>query len=175
MLLLLALLFPPVRGHTRSKVTDARNDISQINAAVKAYHTEYGKYPVVRDATLSEGLKGNVELMQCVIGTDAFRIPQQISFFEGMQAKRTSGWFKPAVYGGGFHPKSGDYLDPWGRPYQIVLGTDYDGVIPNPYLDEPEQQIRSGVIVWSLGKDGIFGRSADQDKHTRPDDVVSWR
>ena len=151
------------------------NDSMMIVAAVKAYQTEYGKYPDVPKASLVGGQRSNRDLMHCLIGADDLRNPRRIVFLDRMEAKPISGWFEPKTYGAGFHPTSGDYLDPWGLPYHILLDSDYDGTIPNPYGDEPEQQIRSGVIVWSLGKDRVFGRRADHDKSSRPDDVVSWR
>lgn len=174
LLLVAVFLFPPVRGHSISKHQQSKSDLIHITTAVKAYEAEYGKYPHMSEVTLASGLKGNRELMRCLTGTDTLRNPRRILFFEGRAAERISGWFK-RVNGGGFDPASGDYLDPWGRSYQVQLDRDYDYKIPNTYIDEPDKQIQSGVIVWSVGKDGVFGRRVDQDKHTRPDDVVSWR
>ena len=173
---LAAFLFPALSAvNPTSNQSRAQLDMSQIVAAVKAFYTEYGHYPQVEEAGVVSGLRGNRELMRCLTGSDTLRNPLRILFFEGRPARKVSRWFKPETYGGGFDSASGDYLDPWGQPYQVLVAVNYNGPITNPYIDDPDKQVRFGVIVWSVGKDGVFGRRADQDTKTRPDDVVSWR
>lgn len=59
---------------------------------------------------------------------------------------------------------NGDFLDPWGRPYQVVLDTDLDGrvVIDRSAWGAIEG---TGVVIWSVGPDGISGTA---------DDILSW-
>src|SRR5437764_10672512 len=46
-IILAGLLFPAFRGvQEQARRTQAKNDLTQIVAAVNAYYTEYGKYPI---------------------------------------------------------------------------------------------------------------------------------
>ena len=81
------------------KKAQARNDVSQIASAVKAYVLEYGRLPE-KDT-----------LMATLTGTN----PKKIVFFEA----------KNAVKGkGGLQGKN--MMDPWGEAYKITLDEDYD-------------------------------------------------
>ena len=60
--------------------------------------------------------------------------------------------------------EQGEFLDPWGQPYQIVLDTDLEYIVRFPRsiyrpLDE------TSVAAWSYGPD----RKPDS-----PDDILSW-
>ena len=54
--ILMSLLFPALNGGKEAaRRAQAKQDIAGIIAAVKAYHTEYGKYPPMQvDAMLRE-------------------------------------------------------------------------------------------------------------------------
>src|SRR5438046_4854319 len=53
--LLMGLLFPAYRAvQNQARQTQAKNDLTQIVAAVNAFYTEYGKYPLVTaDTTIT--------------------------------------------------------------------------------------------------------------------------
>ncbi len=59
---------------------------------------------------------------------------------------------------------SGELLDPWGTPYQIVMDTDYSSLCD---VDNSAYSggIGEGVIVWSCGPDRISDTA---------DDILSW-
>ncbi len=60
--------------------------------------------------------------------------------------------------------QQGNFLDPWGQPYQIVLDTDLDNscdISGSIY----GRRIGEGMAVWSCGPD----RESDT-----VDDVLSW-
>src|SRR5436190_8636155 len=56
-IILAGLLFPAFRGvQEQARRTQAKNDLTQIVAAVNAFYTEYGKYPLVTaDTTYGPG------------------------------------------------------------------------------------------------------------------------
>jgi prepilin-type N-terminal cleavage/methylation domain-containing protein len=57
--ILMALLFPAFKGvQNQAKRTSARNDVTQIVAAISAFYTEYGQYPVtiIRSTSPMTGL-----------------------------------------------------------------------------------------------------------------------
>ncbi len=84
-----------------SRKAQARNDVAQVAAAVKAYQLEYGRLPE----------EGNV------IGELTGDNSKKIVFIELKAAK-------------GAPPKGGisgnKLLDPWGQEYQIILDDNYD-------------------------------------------------
>ena len=55
-IILAGLLFPAFRGvQEQARRTQAKNDLTQIVAAVNAFYTEYGKYPAATDdATITD-------------------------------------------------------------------------------------------------------------------------
>lgn len=60
--------------------------------------------------------------------------------------------------------KQGDLVDPWGRPYQIVLDADDNNVCDMPGTSLAPA-IGVPVAIWSHGPDGKAGT---------PDDIISW-
>jgi hypothetical protein len=76
---------------------------------------------------------------------------------------------------------AGQYFDPWGKPYLIRIDTDYDNQVANPYAQNAGSAplLRSGVIAWSFGKDGLSQSTAatpvDKNAGTNKDDVISWQ
>jgi len=84
-----------------SRKAQARNDVTQVAAAVKAYQLEYGRMP--EDGNVIAQLTGEN--------------PKDIVFLELKAAK-------------GSPPKGGisdgQLLDPWGQEYTIMLDDDYD-------------------------------------------------
>jgi prepilin-type N-terminal cleavage/methylation domain-containing protein len=87
-----------------SKKAQARNDVQQVAAAVKAYLLEYGRLP--EESNVIEQLTGENS--------------KEIVFFEAKAAKGSP----PA---GGI--SGGKLYDPWGEEYEIELDDDYDNKI----------------------------------------------
>jgi len=143
--ILAGLAFPAFQGAIESgRKADARNDVAQIAAAIKAYQLEYGRLPA----------SGNV--IKELTGENT----REIVFLE---AKRPKG--KPLR--NGVEPGSNDYLDSWGRPYLIQLddgsGDDTKGY-DNRITDDigfGKQEYLTTVIVKSLGKEGEDGEPKD--------------
>lgn len=75
-------------------------------------------------------------------------------------------WEPPSWRDGGVGVnESGDLLDPWGTPFQIVVDADLNGVCEVPRTLYGEG-IESGILVWSCGPDG---------KSDTKDDILSWQ
>lgn len=143
--ILAGLAFPAMQGALDSgRKADARNDVAQIAAAVKAYQLEYGRLPaannVIRELT-GENNRGIVFL----------------------EAKRPKG--NPPR--NGVAEGSNDYLDSWGRPYIIQLD-DGSGDDDNAYDNRitadvglGEQEYLTTVLIKSFGKEGEGGPAKD--------------
>jgi prepilin-type N-terminal cleavage/methylation domain-containing protein len=82
-----------------SKRAQARNDVNQIAAAVKAYQLEFGRLP--EDGSVIAALTGDNS--------------KKIVFLEAKNAKNGKGGLD-----------GGSMKDPWGATYDIRLDTDYD-------------------------------------------------
>ena len=143
-------------------------DSNGLATALKSYLIEYGKWPSYAGDGLFLDETRNAQLMRTLCAKDEANNPRKIVFFEGKPARGSS-----RAYYEGIDPETGACLDPWGNPYRIAIDADYDNVIANPYSDE--SPITTGVIVWSLGKDGKQGSPANPHTFKGSDDVTSWQ
>lgn len=198
---LMGLLFPAIGIiKEQARKVQAKNDVTNIVAAVKQYYTEYGKYPPVVDPPVPGGaddIVGDSVALATVVNNNAlfntlrsipegvntnYKFnPRRIVFFEGKGAADAN---SPRA---GFADKStnpadkGNYFDPWGKQYNIVIDSDYDNVlkIDAQYSDFVEPNApRVGVGAFSLGKDNKLGTEDDKTykKGSTPsDDVISWQ
>jgi type II secretory pathway pseudopilin PulG len=113
-----------VQGALNSgKKAQARNDVQQIAAAIRAYQLEYGRLP----SSVTSPSDGNEdflakdrskEVIAVLTGDNPDNLnPQQRVFLE---AKTTTG------RKGGVDPTDKTFYDPWGEPYMIKLDTSYN-------------------------------------------------
>jgi len=188
----------------RARRTQAKNDVIQIATAVNAFYTEYGRYPVVStittDAfygTLPTGvpLPGgctnagtNNVLLNVLrnITTDPNAValnPRQIVFLSPGGAKNTT---PPR---GGIATADNCYYDPWGSQYAVLIDSNYDNTLTNPYSDTDGSAgttpLRFGVVAYSYGKNGRPGGGAAVSSSFTPEsgtagtfkgssDILSW-
>jgi hypothetical protein len=106
--------------------------------------------------------------------------PRKIRFLEAQDAKNLG---KEAKERTGIGSK-GQYLDPWGGAdgyYRLVIDADYNNLVANPYSANagtkgtpPDGGLSTGVIAWSLGRDGVGGKD-DKNAGTAKDDVITWQ
>jgi prepilin-type N-terminal cleavage/methylation domain-containing protein len=186
----------------RARRTQAKNDVIQIATAVNAFYTEYGRYPVTvtdptKDAFFGAGATpagstayppGNVVLLNVLrnITTDSNAValnPRQIVFL-------SPGGAKPTVPPrGGIATTDNCYYDPWGSQYAILIDTNYDNTLTNPYSDADgsagTNPLRFGAVVYSFGKNGALGGGAAANSSFSPEsgvagqfkgssDILSW-
>jgi prepilin-type N-terminal cleavage/methylation domain-containing protein len=178
-LILMGLLFPAFQGvQNQAKVTQAKNDLTQIVTAVNAYYTEYGKYPITGTSDTTFGPGGapttNETLLNPLRALEPTPTlnPKQIVFIAPPDVKDKS---NPRSGIGTDTGSLGQYFDPWGKNYAIKIDGDYDNQIPNPYTSNAgSSALRIGVIAWTLGKDGLGG-SGDKKAGDSDDDVISWQ
>jgi prepilin-type N-terminal cleavage/methylation domain-containing protein len=208
--ILIGLLFPAFRAvQNQARQAQAKNDLTQIVNAVTAFYTEYGKYPVpngnpcpaiTSDTTYGPtGGASNSDLFyslraissgcnSLVNGVPAVN-PRQIVFisppFVKNPASPRSGIATQAVTGSCSQQTAaiGDFVDPWGTPYNVEIDGDYNNQITtNPYGNNNgagPQPLTTGVIAWSLGLDGVLGTKTaactGNNIYTNSDDVISWQ
>jgi hypothetical protein len=79
----------------------------------------------------------------------------------------------------------GDFVDPWGTPYNVGINGDYTNTVPNPYGAQNtggagSDPVPLGVIGWSRGRDQRLGTNGDNvyknpTTGAQSDDVISWQ
>lgn len=135
--------------------------------AVKAFYTEYGRYPLaskaVRDFTFADD---NADLMDILRGVSKpaalAENPRKIVFIEIPGAENNRSGLLD----------DGTFVDPWGFPYRIRIDADYDSRVKNPSpKPKTDPFITTGVIAWSWGKDGKRGESGERQNG----DIFSWQ
>jgi hypothetical protein len=145
-------------------VRRARVGLFALIGAVRAYNAEYSAWPTLRSSSFTDTRFGlavrNREVMnvlRAVAGAGNRRNNlnrNSIVFLDPPPCR-------PGHFG---LDASGEFVDPWGMPYQLVLDTNLSG------LCDAEESVYgrglgAGVIAWSCGPD----RRSDT-----PDDLLSW-
>lgn len=158
--ILASLAFPAVQGALESgKKAQARNDVQQLVAAVKAYQLEYGRLPtttVSSDNQNEQWVGENRQIMQVLIASNTDLNPRKIVFFEPKTTKTTKGGLA----------SDGNLYDPWGTMYALKLDTGYDNKV-SYYGDTPF----ATVIAISFGKNG----TQEDPSAKGSDDIVSYK
>ena len=172
--ILVGLAFPVFQGVLeRAKKLQAKNDLTQIVTAVNAFYTEYGRYPLVTDDT---PIANNSDLLYTLRGVaNGANVGNAVN-------TRQIVFISPAEDTSQTNPKgkigsTGQFYDPWGQPYKIVIDGNYDNQITNPYTADTGAgpgTLRQGVLAWSYGKDTKLGNNGD-GKYKNSDDVISWQ
>lgn len=182
--ILMGILFPTIGSAIESaKKTQAKNDCLQIVNAVKAYYTEYGKYPDINTSGIITSSSDNKRLMDILRAKETsnpLQNPRKIVFLEVTDAKN----FGIAAKERAGMAKTGEYLDPWGGTrnfYYLSYDADYDNALANPYSANagtpgtpPSGGLSVGVIAWSVGRDAKGG-TGDKNGTDSKDDVISWQ
>lgn len=180
--ILMGLAFPVFQGvQNQTRKTQAKNDLMQIVTAINAYYTEYGKYPLTPPTPADKtygATATNEQLFNELRFVAATDNPRGIVFLSPPDAKDVN---SPRAGISSAPASSGQYFDPWGKPYLIRIDTDYDNQVSNPYSQNAGSVplLRSGVIAWSFGKDALSQSTsttpADKNAGTNKDDVISWQ
>jgi prepilin-type N-terminal cleavage/methylation domain-containing protein len=140
----------------QAKNAQARNDCAGLSTAIKAFYSDYSRYPTARreDVTVepSSTAPGNSEVIGALTATDATLNPRQVMYYENKTAKKSK---TGAGYTGGL--AEGSLFDPWGKTYGVLMDGDFDGKLQyngaTLNLPEDAKSISGGVGVFSLGND----------------------
>jgi prepilin-type N-terminal cleavage/methylation domain-containing protein len=133
--ILAGLAFPAVQGAMGSaKKAQARNEVNQLAAAVKAFHLEYGRLP---GSGTVDG-PAPADFITTLTSSNS-QNPRGIVFFEPKIAKGQKN---------GLGTDGKTYYDPWGSAYSITLDYDYNNKIKNTNSNQTNFTI---VIVTSAG------------------------
>ena len=189
----------------------------QIIGAINSFETDYGMYPVPTAAQANLAPNTDLAFPPTASNAPLFTVlratepagttmvnTKAVVYFQGQDAKGTTypknGFVPSAAALNGNTPKSnsnnttsvltltsGDYVDSWGNRYGIVMDTNYNNVVANPYaagapgndtatVTDSTLVLHFGVAVWTYGTDGYSGsKAAPVAAGNYYDDVVSWQ
>ena len=148
--ILAGLAFPAVQGALNSsKKAQARNDVAQLAAAVKAFQLEYGRLPnTIANGDTTPTAK---DVVSALTSSNSPLNPRGIAFIEANAYRK----------GKGGTNSSGAYLDPWGSEYRISLDTDYNNRMGPTNVGAGNQTYMTTVIVQSAGPDTNWTELSD--------------
>jgi prepilin-type N-terminal cleavage/methylation domain-containing protein len=211
---LIGLLLPalnPVK--IAAKKAAAASDIKQFTGAVKAFYTDYGVYPIdpaIEAATPKDveyGAPGSSYHNQEIVnvlradtvttdtlstsGSSPLSVNARNVMYLDIPFVKDSANPRSGLGTGretnGITTKSGEWYDPFGKPYIIAIDGNYDGYVqPNPgvltqYKDinyatvNGQNAVQGGVIAGSFGSDQIQGSPANPAHYIGSDDILSWQ
>jgi len=195
--ILMGLLFPAMNSaKDQANKQKARAACMGILTAVKAYNTEYNKYPfplagtlpttpadvIAGDTAVGGATGGNENLFNILraraIGTNANHAlnPRRIPFFEGKDASSATAPKDGFVTTG---TSAGAFFDPCGAQYCVAIDLNYDNQLNTlPYTDFKTATTfpQTDTGAYSLGKDGKLGVNGKfKDGSTNSDDIISWQ
>ena len=147
--ILAGLAFPAVQGALNSsKKAQARNDVAQLAAAIKAFQLEYGRLPSTI-ANNDTAAATNATVVSALTSSNSLN-PRGIAFIEANAYRK----------GKGGTNSSGAYLDPWGSAYAFALDTDYNNRLTAD-VGAGSQSYMTTVIVQSAGPDTNISVTTD--------------
>lgn len=166
---LAGLAFPAVSNALgQGKKTQARNDVQQIVAAIKAYQAEYNRLPSEtssndNSAEQNLGDEEFAKVMQALVGKDTTLNPRGIVFIEPKVTRNKKG---------GMDSESYIYYDPWGKSYVVKLDTSYDSKI-NYYNPggSGEPNVYGSAVAVSAGPNGKL----EDPYASGTDDITSFK
>ena len=139
----------PLVNRTGSIGHAAHREVMNLVDAIKQYELEYSKFPLSEGEGLDfVNLTTDAATMRVLLGNDEVLNPRGSRYYEGKAAK---GGKNGLDYGDG--SEDPDLLDPWGRPYHILIDSNNDGDVTTPDGIE----IQMSVIAYSLGTEGVLG------------------
>jgi len=199
--ILIGLLFPAFKAvQNQARQTQAKNDLTQIVTAVNAFYTDYGKYPTSQTTDYTYGPAAgthNNALFNELQGCPTTGTPPATCSANSTLNTRQIVFISPPAVKNPTNPRSGiatqtagsvsqgDFVDTWGKPYNVALDAGYDNQLTNPYTANTgagPSPLNIGVIAWSFGLDGVQGATVSGSACTPggagfncADDVISWQ
>lgn len=165
-LIVASLVFPGWRAwRQRERLVEARTDLLDLLEAGQRYYVEYGHWPGAGSGEPGDTRYGrrvsNAELINVLQAVEGpgnpghSLNPDRVVFLEA----QPKGPDRSGI------TARGEFIDPWGSPYQVVVDSDLNNVC------EVENSVYGrlageGLVAWSCGPDGV--------SDTR-DDILSWK
>jgi prepilin-type N-terminal cleavage/methylation domain-containing protein len=156
---LMAIILPIVgKVKIAAKRAKAQQEIKSVELGIKAYQSEYGKFPLQDSMTEHAYTADYIDLMNTLAGVNTNANPRRIAFIELPQASMINNMF----------------VDPWQKPYQVVADWSMDNIVTLAASNNYTPAALTGrvVAVWSFGPDGKGGSSP---ANANNDNLTSWK
>ena len=166
--ILAGLVFPAL-GTVRNnaKRSKASTECQSLKTAIIMYESEFSCWPVKVSGSADTTISGSEYVEMCKVLT-------------GENSKKTV-FYEVGV---GYDENKG-ILDPWGRPYQVMLDVDFDGKIKDGSstkavsavnkVNNRTGDLRTKVAVYSFGVEERDKIATDLDKlASKKKLVISW-
>ena len=138
--ILAGLLLPAIsKAILKAKVVKAKTEAKSIAVALKAYFTEYNKWPnaVPAGADYTWPSGDNSGIISILRGTNPSENPRLIVFLE------------PSRFGTGAQANS--FVDPWNQPYIIAVDGDFDNRVSFSPSNAYTPAVGQNAAAYSLG------------------------
>lgn len=140
----------------QARTAQAKNDCTGMAVAIKAFYTDYSRYPISAENTADFFLEptqdpsGNKSVMDVLTAAESVINPRGTVYYEAKAASNAAG---SSPRGGLWN---GSMFDPWGYTYGFGFDGDYDGKLVYPggamkELSDNAKIIGGGAGVFSLG------------------------
>lgn len=204
---LMGLLFPALSGaKEQARRAEAKTALGEITSACLNYRVEYGKFPPVTKAQSGSSSAGyysygDTSEGKCATTNDTlFDIlrsidrgenakfvmnKKQVKFIQTKVAKDKKNPHSGFADGSDFTANQGQYMDPWGAQYCVVLdAVENETIDMSPFysdLSGTQNVLRMSAAAFSMGKDnkrggkGYAGKVRKPNSNDAPDDVISWQ
>lgn len=145
----------PAMIKEQARMAQAKNDMTGLMIAIKSFYTDYSRYPIAAakmDDVPYEAGGSNKEVLDIITGKNDELNPRKTSYYEP-KSRKVDG--EGRSMGGGLDI-SGDFYDPWGTTFGIIVDGDYDSTLTYAGaalkdLKESERAVPGGVGVYSIG------------------------
>jgi prepilin-type N-terminal cleavage/methylation domain-containing protein len=172
--ILAGLAFPAFNGAINSaRKAQARNDVQQIVAAVRAFQSQYGRVPTSadpgadpdNDSADTYNQSDNDSIMRVLMAAESGSglNSKNIVFLNAKTTKNKKGGVNLDDY---------IFYDPWGTPYAIKLDNNYNGKIE--YYNGGSANIFNIAMAASAGPDKEFGDPYETSGSGK-DDICSFK
>jgi prepilin-type N-terminal cleavage/methylation domain-containing protein len=170
--ILASLAFPVTQAVLRrAYILRAQATVKDMQVAIQNYITEYNRLPMQSPAEVPMPTDQSSNIVAVLVGdvTGPNSLnPRGIQFLNVPMARNNRG---------GLLDSGGNQLslvDNWGQPYFVILDANFDNKIPNPDMQNQDQNIRNGAAPQLRTRVAVFSLGPDGQQGTR-DDIVSWR
>lgn len=175
--ILASMAFPVINGvMEKARKVKVLSVIKDVQVAIKAYQTEYNRYPSTKTGsdTKVQTVAGDL-LIAVLLASDSQQVsgakpgnPRGIKFIDLPVAKNE----KSGLVG----ENADNYTlkDEWGNPYTVIMDTNGDEKIENPDVSNQDSKIKSGAPAQLPFGVAVYSFGADKKEFTK-DDIASWR
>ena len=180
----------------KTRVTQARTDMSNLKTAFSSLERDYGRMvakngsnyelggssgvsrPATNGCITIEGTvsNGNASNDYCNVIAE-LSDPGNSALTPSLNRRRKRYLDPRTEYDPSIGPTESDnpkhtWLDPWGNPYRIRINVDASERIPDP--SGVQNNLSGSIIIWSLGPDGE-GSDTNADAEVNKDNIPSWK